>query len=351
MRKKDFPALPVVLFILVVLSACTSTTVQKELAETYYNLGNAYLDLERWDDAETAYARAMDIDPGMYRAGYNMARIYIYNGNYNHAVDLLNGLLEEDPANIMVRESLAWCYMKMGQRSRGEEVYREILTEDPANCDVRYNLSLLLREEGNWEEVYSLLFECVELDKEDGEILFLLGRAERKTGKGKGLGWMEQAVRKDQKNTDLQVSLAEVYREEKMFVKAIEIYDSLAASEENKKGLYLFEKASILYTALDEKEEGFQALKASLDAGYGDTEALAGLLSLLGYEKTEDLPDKLSMLFREAELLDKLTSDLQKKPEESETVPPEPAEPPVEPPPKAESPEVNPPEVEPLPPE
>lgn len=337
MRKKIL-VLPVVLPVLVFLLACSTAPVQKELAETYYNLGNAYLDLERWDDAESAYARAMDLDPGMYRAGYNMARIYIYNGNYSYAVDLLKGLLEEDPSNIMVRESLAWCYLKMGRKSAGEEVYREILREDPANCDVRYNLSLLLREEENWEEVYSLLFECVELNKEDGDILFLLGNAERETGKGKGLGWMEQAVRKDQKNTGLQTALAEVYREEKMFVKAVEIYDTLAASEEDKKGLYHFEKASILYTALDEEDEGFQALKAALDAGYRETEAPADLMLQLGYTAAADLPDELSGLFKDYGLLDALKSDMEKKPEETETVPPDSV------PPEMTLPEAEPPE-------
>src|SRR6056297_1167353 len=155
-----------------ILISCSTSPARLELAETYYNLGNAYLDLERWNDAESAYARAMDIDPGMYRAGYNMARIYIYNKNYPHAVELLTNLLEKDPSNVMIRESLAWAYLKMGEKKKGEALYRRILLDDPANCDVRYNLSLLLREREEWEEVHTLLMECVELEEGDGEILF-----------------------------------------------------------------------------------------------------------------------------------------------------------------------------------
>jgi tetratricopeptide (TPR) repeat protein len=302
----------VVLGTFLLFFSCSTSPVQRELAETYYKLGNAYLDLERWNEAETAYARALDLDPEMYRAGYNMARIYIYNGNHEYAVNILNELLEEDPGNIMIRESLAWAYLKMGRQAEAEQLYRGILHEDPANCDVRYNLSLLLKEEEKWEEIYSLLFECVELEEADGEILFLLGRAERNTGRGRGIGWMEEAVKIDRKNPDLLAALAEIYREEKMYTEAVKIYDDLAASRKEKRGEYLFEKASLLYTAMDEAEEAFQALRRAVDEGYGNTEALATLMSEMGYEKNEDLPEELSRLFREAGLLTQLTSELQK---------------------------------------
>src|SRR6056297_879096 len=134
------------LLMLLGFTSCQSKPYQQELAETYYNLGNAYIELTKWDEAETAFARALEINPDLYRAEYNMARVYIHSGNYSSAVDILNKLLERDPENIIFLETLAWTRVKQGRGARAEEIYRSLLDSDPANCNVRYNLALLLRD-------------------------------------------------------------------------------------------------------------------------------------------------------------------------------------------------------------
>ncbi len=269
--------------IAVLLASCQTNPVQEELAETYYNLGNAYFELDRLDDAESAYARAMELNPELYTAGYNLARVYIFNGEYRRAVDVLQELLQEDPGNGILRESLAWAYLEMRRIDDAEQLYSELLETDPANCNVRYNLALMAAAAEEWTRAYDLLIECGYLDSGDGEILALLGKAERESGQGSGLGWFEEAAEESPENLTIAEELAGVYRAEGEYTRAIAVYDRLIDLSPDAGGSYEFEKAALLFLALEEYGEGFSSLEAALEAGYADIEKIAELLEGLGY--------------------------------------------------------------------
>ncbi|MDY7027571.1 MAG: tetratricopeptide repeat protein [Spirochaetota bacterium] len=267
----------------VLLTACQTNPVREELAETYYNLGNAYLELDRLGDAESAYARAMELDPDLYTAGYNLARVHIFNREYGRAVELLQELLREDPGNGILRESLAWVYLEMGRLVEAEELYEDLLETDPANCSVRYNLALMAADGGEWKRAYNLLIECVYLDRGDGDILALLGKAERESGQGDGIGWFEEAAEESPEDPAITEELAGVYRAEGEYRKALAAYDRLIDIDPEAEGEYELEKAAVLFLALEEYGEGFSSLETALEAGYADVEKIAGLLEGLGY--------------------------------------------------------------------
>jgi len=308
MRGFKFPAL---LLSIVVLFSCRTAPVQEELAETYYNLGNAYLDLERLDEAESAYARAIELKPKLHAAEYNLARVYLFNGSYKSAESLLNQLLEKDPQNGMVREMLAWTYIRTGRLDEAEELYHEVLKEDPANCNVRYNLALMAADRKEWREVHEMLIECVYLDRADGDILALLGRAERESGEGSGLGWLEEAADKKPQDMGIAAELADAYQEEGFFVEALEVYDRIIEAEEIETAVYLFEKAYIYYTALEEDEEGLSWLKDALEQGYKDTEGLAELLKAMGYRADTAYFAEIENVLKQYNLYDSVMESIQ----------------------------------------
>lgn len=312
MRGLQFPALFSALFpALALLFSCQTAPVQEELAETYYNLGNAYLELERLDEAESAYARAIELKPKLHAAEYNLARVYLFNGTYNSAESLLKQLLERDPQNGMVREMLAWTYIRMGRLEEAAELYREVLKEDPANCNVRYNLALMAADQKEWQEVHEMLIECVYLDRADGDILALLGRAERESGGGSGLGWFEEAADKKPQDMGIAAELADAYREEGLFVEALEVYDRIIEAEETETAVYLFEKAYINYTALEEDEEGLSRLEDALEQGFKDTEKIVGLLKAMEYRADTAYFAEIEDLLKQYDLYDSVMEGIQ----------------------------------------
>jgi len=289
---------------LLLLFSCQTNPAQKELAQTYYNLGNAYLDLNRLGEAESAYAHAFELDADLYVAGYNLARVYIFSENYDSAVSLLQELLEKDPGNIILRENLAWAFLEMGRAGEAEQLYKALIEEDPANCGVRYNLALLSSDREDWRQVYDILIECAYLEQEDGDILYLLGKAEKNAKLGSGLKWFEEAAEEDPENLEFLLELAGSYRDSGDFTLALSVYDKAIQLSSPDNGLYFFEKAEILYTALEENEEGLIFLKNAFQAGYRDTARIADFLALMGFSPDTARFAEIRDVLRNFELLD-----------------------------------------------
>jgi len=321
------PAVPLLLLLssLVFILSCQTNPVRDELAETYYNLGNAYLDLNRLGDAESAYARAFELDSSLYVAGYNLARVHIFSGNYQSAVTLLKELIAEDPENVILRESLAWAYLEMGRTDESESLYQILLDQDTANCNVRYNLALLLSDRGEWEECYDILIECVLLEEEDADILYLLGRAERESARGDGIVWLEDAIEKEPANSTFLYELARAYRSEGIYDKALSVLDEILESDPPEQGSYLFEKARILYTAFENVEEGTACFEQALNAGFDEAEDIADFLGQVGFKPQSTGFEDLEELLKDFELyeavIDQFPADEEEPPDEKARIP------------------------------
>lgn len=326
MKRKLAGRLPACIFTLSIvaagfctLTACQTKPYQQELAETYYNLGNAYIDLEQWEEAETAFARALEIEPNLYRAEYNMARVYIHSRNYRSAVDILNKLLERDPENILFLETLAWAEVKRGREDRAEEIYRALLESDPANCNVRYNLALMLSEREEYARAYSLLIECVHSGDADWEILLRMGTLETELDWGNGIGWFEKALEEAPQEKEVLRSLAAAYEQEGLYTDALDMYERLAGSSEgSQRGQFLLKQAAILSLQLEEQQEGLDALEAALEAGVKDTELLAQFYRSVTRQDAVDVLSGIETLLRRFQLLEPVRAAAEAESSETE---------------------------------
>ena len=95
-------------------------------AETHYNLGSLYEDLQDFDQARSEYRLAML--GGLTAAYNNLARLYILEKDYAAAVDLLlKGLklAEHDAEKYALRKNLGWARLGQG---RYAEAKAELLT-------------------------------------------------------------------------------------------------------------------------------------------------------------------------------------------------------------------------------
>ena len=306
------------------LVGCQTSPQQRELAKTYYNLGNAYIELEDWGNAENAFARALEIEPDMYRAEYNMARVQIYSQNYSKASEILHQLLEADSGNITFLETLAWVELKRGKIGQAHSLYRSLVKKDPANCNVRYNLSLLLFEQKEYAEAYSLLLKCVYSKSADAEILLLLGQLEQRLEWGSGLGWFERASELDPQDQSVLLELADAYVRERDFTEALDIYRRMSArSEEAEKGRFLLQQARILLLQLEENTRGVAALKEALEVGFRDIETLVALYTALDEQNRSEALAAMEAELQRVQLLDAV----EEAAEEAEEVPEEAAPP------------------------
>ena len=260
-------------------TGCTRYVRIDDLAEEYYNLGNAFYALEEYQQAEDYYLRALELDPEFERAEFNLARALAEQERYSEALALLSELLIEDPDNLRLQEAIAYVQYRRGDLEAAEERYKTVLEQSPFRPDALYNLGLLLLEDGAEVEARPYLARAYEVSPEDPDVLYAYSEALFRTGRQQtGLSILDEL----RNITDLPVeylrSAGSRYAEAEFYADALVLYDRLL-SQSPEDAPALFAKARILLTAAEEGEAGLAALEDALEAGFSDVEAAGKLLA------------------------------------------------------------------------
>ncbi len=81
-------------------------------AQAQFDLGNAYVDAGQWEQAQTAYQRAIELDPN-YQAGYaNLGVVYYQLGKLDLAASQYQKALELNPNDGDVAYNLGALYVQ-----------------------------------------------------------------------------------------------------------------------------------------------------------------------------------------------------------------------------------------------
>ncbi len=110
----------------------------------YQGKGIALNKLGKHDEAETAYAEALKIDPNAVGVTNNLAMSKILRGKYQEAIDLLSPLANAPAPNDTVVENLALANCLMGKNDAARKLYGKNLA--PAEIDE--NLQFCKKYEG-----------------------------------------------------------------------------------------------------------------------------------------------------------------------------------------------------------
>ena len=62
-----------------------------------------------------AYQRALELDPSLAAATYNLARLYIEDRRFDEAEEILLALVGADEENTLLYETLGWLQFRAGQ--------------------------------------------------------------------------------------------------------------------------------------------------------------------------------------------------------------------------------------------
>jgi tetratricopeptide (TPR) repeat protein len=284
---------------MLIFSGCTSTIRGSELSLEYYNLGNAYYDLADYDKSILYYQKALSIDSENKKAYFNLAMALIGAGRPGEAQGVLEGLISQDPNNQNLLEALAFSYHAQGDNVRAIEIYRRILEATPANNKVRYNLGMLLWKEEQREAALDAFSTILENDPEDldalynrGELLLELGRIEE------AAGVFEAYLQSQPDSADAYMHLADAYRIQERYDKALEAYAQALAYDEKRVEAW-FSSAVIQLTKIEDPERGLTALSEALEGGFKNQEAIAELLAdpqLLERDRVKDLLQRSGLL-------------------------------------------------------
>lgn len=101
------------------------------VASTYNNLGNLYVKLEKFDNADAAYKKSLTLWPEDDLAKYNLAICRQWEHDYLSALNIFAMLLKKDPENQLLIRRKAILIEKMGQRSQALSLTQKVMDMAP----------------------------------------------------------------------------------------------------------------------------------------------------------------------------------------------------------------------------
>ncbi|MEX2445493.1 MAG: tetratricopeptide repeat protein [Alkalispirochaeta sp.] len=264
------------------LSSCRSDVSSRELAEEYFNLGNAFFELGRYQDSFEYYSRAIRLSDDIPAAGYNLARLHEQRGEYADAVDVLNDLLADDPDNGLYRETRAFVLFRTGRRREAREEYSLLIEEYPGRVRLRYNLGVLELDAENVDRAYRVLSEGVDQAEQDTEYRWVLSEAAYRSGnEEEALDHLEVFRGLSVDSPDELARLATRQAEWGFYLAALEIIEGIPETVERDPDL-LFLRASVELRATDDFDRAVDSIAAAVRAGYDpEHEAFIDLLETL----------------------------------------------------------------------
>ena len=261
----------------VAMIGCETGVPTTEAAELYYNLGNAYFELDKHDQAVSAYLNALALDGRLPQAGYNLARVYIESGKPDQGLEVLNNLLEDDPGNSVILSTIGWAYYLMSDYEGAYEVFLDILERTPTDRNGLHNAAVLAWKLDRKQEALSL-FERLYDENEDSETLYRIASVQMDLELWpEAIDTLNVYVARKPDDDEAFYDLGIAYTADRLYGEALGAFDSAIEINTHDPDLY-FEKAVVLLLYIENLEEGIITLELAVERGFDDSDRAEALV-------------------------------------------------------------------------
>jgi tetratricopeptide (TPR) repeat protein len=261
------------------VGGCATDTRGREIALEYFNLGNAYLELGKLDQAARAFESALRMDPGLARADYNLAIAYVRLGRTGEAADILDRLVTDDPDNVSILLASGWALHEAGRDEDALARYDAAARLAPENQDALYNAGLLLWAEGRVREAADRFTSLLAISPGDADVLFNLGSLQLALDDPEQAAeYLGRYVEHKPQDAEGLLLLASAWERQRQFSRALEAYDRIVAADAKSASAW-FGRARLLLTVVEDPDRGLQDLRRALEAGFADKAAITALLA------------------------------------------------------------------------
>ena len=149
--------------------------IKPDLAPAHMNLGAAFLQMDRIDQAISQFQKAAEIRPDLAAAHENLGMVLLKKGSVAEAISHFQRVLQINPANSKVQNELAWLLATSAEASlrnghQALELAQEANTlaggKDPI---VLQTLAAALAEVGRFGDARTHVQEAIELARAAGQ--------------------------------------------------------------------------------------------------------------------------------------------------------------------------------------
>ncbi len=154
------------------------------------DLGIAYSDVGRYDDAEKTYRRLITLDPSNARALHNMGNLALRRGDAKEAADWYGRAVAARPAYLLAQYHLAYTQKFLGRYDDAMATYMAVLKSEPssgreqaARTDSLYQMASIELARGAPARAEALLAEVVKIAPDHPSAHYARGQALRQLGR------------------------------------------------------------------------------------------------------------------------------------------------------------------------
>lgn len=147
-------------------------------ARIYNELGSAYKDTGRNDEAIATYKKSAELDNQMFQPWYNMGVIYEINGDLELAKMAYSQALARDFSSIPAYEGLAIIAIKNENIDGAIVLYKKILEIYPQDETTLLNIGACYYQQGKKEEARAYLEQAQALDPKNQDIIQALKKVD-----------------------------------------------------------------------------------------------------------------------------------------------------------------------------
>lgn len=146
----------------------------QENGEQEFLRGVSYEKSGMYEEAMSAYVRALGINPGYMEAHVNLGLVYYRLGKYSKAVDAYKNALRINPSVPSVYNKLGAAYVILGEYQLALDAFKHSIEIDPRSPDTHFNLGVASILAGDMNGALKQYIVLKELDKNRAEKLLNL---------------------------------------------------------------------------------------------------------------------------------------------------------------------------------
>ncbi|MGP1576871.1 MAG: tetratricopeptide repeat protein [Treponema sp.] len=156
------------LFICTVLAAASAAAfasgrTDSKLAKDYFELGQAFAEVSKYEKAIEYYQKAAADPAHKNAAEYNLARVYTLQNDWGNALKLLEKQYKTAPDNSMICNAFAYTLAASGNAERAANLYKAIYDKDKYNPEAAFNYVRILIAAKKYQEGLTFL-ESIKTD-------------------------------------------------------------------------------------------------------------------------------------------------------------------------------------------
>ena len=278
-----------ILFIFIL--SCKTTRESIDLSVEYFNVGNAYLELNKLDKAESYYLKSIDIDADYNSPRFNLSKIYITQSKFELAKEQLYVLYEKDNQNIKINSMLGFCFYVEGDIEKSLEYYIAAYDMGDISKETHLNIAKLYYQLDRYDDAKTFISNLLSLG-DDPTVIYIGGIIYEKSGDLKeALRLYLLSMDLGLDSTDLYLKILDIYILNADYAGQKNILSLLIDKVDDKAG-YTFSLGYIYIINDNNFSKGYDLIKKAIDLGFNsvsDAESLLNEPNLIEMDKIRQL--------------------------------------------------------------